>query len=279
MCDDPKELLATILNVYMPQILPTLDKYVVKGGRASDYYTYRKTGSMFITFTDWDIACVEDQLDPICRQIIDDLTARGIDVVTERIITHEGKRGIQLGFNCNRILYYFADVIAHPSNHRVFMNINKDTIKYIDYDYLLSDLAQTYRDRIHNLNIWLSELHIHDVTVHEDTYEKLLESISEHISTRLRKTFERDIKNIKEETDLTKREKREDLSDLFRRYRRTISELKNVTIPDLRERFEKLIRTKIRYEKLQRSAKRKSPVKHTRKKYSPDAKRTRRSPT
>ena len=270
MCDDPQELLATVLNVYIPEILPRLSNYVVKGGRASDYYIHKTRGG-FITFTDWDIACTEETLESNCRLIIDFLSTKGIRVNKDIIILEEN-RGYQLGFDCGK-MYYFIDVIAYPSDNKIFMHIKRDTINYVDYDYLLSDLAQTYRDRIHNLNVWLSELKIYNVTVNENDYEMLLEAISTKLTTILRETFERDKIRIQTDTSLTKEEINEDFIDLATRYDRDIVELNTITIPDLRERFEKLLRTKIRYERLQRSNKKKKP--YTRRAKSPNAKRTR----
>ena len=59
MCETElcQEKLNIILNLYIPQILPALDNYVVKGGRASDFYISQSTHQMLFGFTDWDLAC------------------------------------------------------------------------------------------------------------------------------------------------------------------------------------------------------------------------------
>ena len=261
MCDtiDCKELLTTILNVYMPRILPRLDNYVVKGGRASDYYINKKTGIPFITFTDWDIACTTIAAQETIRnQIIEFLKKEGFNnIKEEKIITNDNKKGIQIGVECNGETCFFIDIVLYALDDPIFINneISEQGIKYINIDYLLHDLTETYRDRINNLKEWLRELHIVNVSPSELTYDNIdpiLDSISQTHNKLITVEFEKNIALLDDDTDyeLTQEEKDEDKKEIIDKYENDIREINTVTIHDLRARFEKLIRTKIRYEKL-----------------------------
>lgn len=157
MCDtiDCKELLKSILNVYMPQILPRLDNYVVKGGRASDYYIDKTTG---LPFTDWDIACTTIAAQETIRNQIIEFLKKGFNnIKEEKIVTNDNKKGIQIGVDCKGQTCFFTDIVLYSPDDPIFINneLSKEGIKYINIDYLLHDLSETYKDRIHNLSEWL----------------------------------------------------------------------------------------------------------------------------
>ena len=259
MCDtiDCKELLKPILNVYMPQILPRLDNYVVKGGRASDYYIDKTRG---IPFTDWDIACTTISVQETIRnQIIEFLKKEGFNIKEAEIVTNDNKKGIQIGVDCNGQTCFFTDIILYSPDDPIFINneLSKEDIKYINIDYLLHDLSVTYQDRIHNLSAWLHQLHIDNVNPSELTYDNIvpiLDSIKQTHTALITAQFDRNIALLDDDTDyeLTQQEKDEDKKEITDKYENNIHEINTITIPDLRARFEKLIRTKDRYNKLKK---------------------------
>jgi hypothetical protein len=259
MCDTKncKEMLATILNVYMPQILLHLDNYVVKGGRASDYYIDKTIG---IPFTDWDIACTTiSAQETIRNQIIEVLKKKGFNIKEEKIVTNDKKKGIQIGVDCNGQTCFFTDIVLYSPDDPIFIKntLSEEGIKYINIDYLLHDLNETYQDRIHNLSEWLHEIHIDNVNPSELTYdniEPILDSIKQTHITLTTVQFDKNIALLDDDTDyeLTQEEKDEDKKEITDKYDNDIREINTVTIPDLRGRFEKLIRTKDRHNKLKK---------------------------
>ena len=255
-----KELLNPILNVYMPQILQPLDNYVVKGGRASDYYIDKTSG---IPFTDWDIACTSKVAQKTIRsQIIEFLKKEGFNNIKEEtIVTNDNKSGIQLGVYCKGEPCFFTDIVLYPPDHPIFINneISEQGIKYINIDYLLDDLTQTYRDRIHNLKEWLDEIHIVNVNPSELTYDNIdsiLDSIKQTHIDLLKVQLDKSIALLDDDTDyeLTQEEKDEDKKEITDKYENDINEIDTDIIPGLRARFEKLIRTKERFNKLKRES-------------------------
>ena len=138
-------------------------------------------------------------------------------------------------------------------------NYKKESLlKYINIDYLLRDLRETYQDRIHNLSEWLHELHIDNVNPSELTYDNIdpiLDSIKQTHITLTTVQFDKNIALLDDHTDyeLTQEEKDEDKKEITDKYENDIREINTVTIPDLRGRFEKLIRTKDRHNKLKRA--------------------------
>jgi hypothetical protein len=262
MCDtlDCKELLNPILNVYMPQILQPLDNYVVKGGRASDYYIDKTSG---IPFTDWDIACTSKVVQKTIRsQIIEFLKKEGLNNIKEEtIVTNDNKSGIQLGVDCKGQPCFFTDIVLYPPDDPIFINneISEQGIKYINIDYLLHDLKKTHEDRIDNLKEWLNELNIVNVSPSELTYDNIdpiLDSIKQTHIALIKVQFDKNIALLDDDSDyeLTKEEKDEDKKEIIDKYDNDINEIDTVTIPDLRARFEKLIRTKERFNKLKRES-------------------------
>ncbi len=260
MCDTKncKEMLATILNVYMPQILSRLDNYVVKGGRASDYYIDKTRG---IPLTDWDIACTTiSAQETIRNQIIEFLKKKGFNnIKEEKIVTNDKKKGIQIGVDCNGQTCFFTDIVLYSPDDPIFIKntLSEQDIKYINIDYLLHDLNETYQDRIHNLSEWLHELHIDNVNPSELTYDNIdpiLDSIKQTHITLTTVQFDKNIALLDDDTDyeLTQEEKDEDKKEITDKYENDIREINTVTIPDLRGRFEKLIRTKDRRNKLKK---------------------------
>jgi hypothetical protein len=263
MCEtlDCKELLNPILNVYMPQILQPLDNYVVKGGRASDYYIDKTSG---IPFTDWDIVCTSKVVQKTIRsQIIEVLKKEGFNNIKEEtIVTNDNKSGIQLGVYCKGEPCFFTDIVLYPPDDPIFINneISEQGIKYINIDYLLDDLTQTYRDRIHNLKEWLDEIHIVNVNPSELTYDNIdsiLDSIKQTHIALLKVQLDKSIALLDDDDtdyELTQEEKDEDKKEITDKYKNDINEIDTVTIPELRARFEKLIRTKERFNKLKRES-------------------------
>ena len=148
MCDtiDCKELLTTILNVYMPRILPRLDNYVVKGGRASDYYINKKTGIPFITFTDWDIACTTIAAQETIRnQIIEFLKKEGFNnIKEEKIVTNDEKKGIQIGVDCNGQICFFTDIVLYSPDDPIFIGLNLNTNSNLSCLNLIGFLITKY---------------------------------------------------------------------------------------------------------------------------------------
>jgi hypothetical protein len=251
-------MLATILNVYMPQILSRLDNYVVKGGRASDYYIDKTRG---IPLTDWDIACTTiSAQETIRNQIIEFLKKKGFNnIKEEKIVTNDKKKGIQIGVDCNGQTCFFTDIVLYSPDDPIFIKntLSEQDIKYINIDYLLHDLNETYQDRIHNLSEWLHELHIDNVNPSELTYDNIdpiLDSIKQTHITLTTVQFDKNIALLDDDTDyeLTQEEKDEDKKEITDKYENDIREINTVTIPDLRGRFEKLIRTKDRRNKLKK---------------------------
>jgi hypothetical protein len=242
----------------MPQILSPLDNYVVKGGRASDYYIDKTRG---IPLTDWDIACTTvSAQETIRNQIIEFLKKKGFNnIKEEKIVTNDKKKGIQIGVDCNGQTCFFTDIVLYSPDDPIFIKntLSEQDIKYINIDYLLHDLNETYQDRIHNLSEWLHELHIDNVNPSELTYDNIvpiLDSIKQTHITLTTVQFDKNIALLDDDTDyeLTQEEKDEDKKEITDKYENDIREINTVTIPDLRGRFEKLIRTKDRRNKLKK---------------------------
>lgn len=256
MCDTEacKSSLKNIMDNYIPRILPQLGDYVVKGGRASDYYISKLSGKKPATYTDWDIACKTERLQSqICDQIIRNLNNFGFtDIKRTSIVAKDRKKGLQLGVQCNEDVCYFVDIVVYGPDDPAFINIqtSDDGIKYISEEYLLTDLEATYQDRINDLKSWLGNLHITDIdpeNLSNENYNDILESIKKTLIQFLDDKFSLDISDIDDDDDFSQKEKDEDKQDLKKRYTDDIDEINTITIPQLKDRFEKLIRTKIRY--------------------------------
>lgn len=261
MCDtiECKEQLITILNIYIPKILPQLSNYIVKGGRASDYYISKITKKPFIRFTDWDIACENNVRKINCKKVIDYLKNVGFnDIRTSDITIHDGKQGTQIGINCGTDLCFFIDIIEYPSNDPIYLNseISDDNIRYVNLDYLINDLDETYRDRINNLNERLYNLHIKNINVEQlssDNLDSNLELMKASLTDSLHKRYENDIKLIESDNDddyvLSEEEKIEEKQQITKIYNSNMEQILTNDIPDLKSRIEKIIRTKDRYNK------------------------------
>ena len=87
-------------------------------------------------------------------------------------------------------------------------------------------------------------------------YLPILDSIKQTHIALIKVQFDKNIALLDDDSDyeLTKEEKDEDKKEIIDKYDNDINEIDTVTIPDLRARFEKLIRTKERFNKLKRES-------------------------
>lgn len=274
MCDSPDclETLVTILNIHIPEILSTLDNYVVKGGRASDFYISKQTGLQLIRFTDWDIACKnsQDQM-AIKQKIMDYLSNVGInknDIKSLKIRTNDGKSGIQLGINCNGSTCFFVDIVIYDKDDNIFQNIEKaNGINYINYTYMLNDLDLTFKDRVKNFSEWLNNYGITGIdtinlTSNVNTY---LDTVKQQLLQRLSDKLKHDIAEIDNDNELTEKEKNEDKDELYKKTKESEVQLYTVILPSLKNKLEKLIRTDDRLKTFKKGGHRKT-IKRVKKK-------------
>ena len=257
MCDSIEcmEILTTILNKYIPEVLPTLHNYVIKGGRASDYYISQHSGEELIRFTDWDIACdgIESQIS-IKNKIIDYLDQHGIsNIKIQSITTPDNKSGIQIGINCNSSDCYFADIVIYNSDDAIFSNIQtNNNIRYINIDYLLSDLQNTYKDRITNLSDDLYNFHITNIDL--NNLNNSIDFYMGEIAIQLIKKYSiksaTDIARINKDKNLDQEEKMEEIEGINKSVQEGIRQMYSEILPKFKMNFEKLMRTSDRLKKI-----------------------------
>jgi hypothetical protein len=250
MCDsaDCLETLVTILNIYIPEILSSVDNYVVKGGRASDYYISKQTGIKLLRLTDWDIACKNTEDQTIIKQkIIEYLNKVKIsNIKILKIRTNDGKPGIQLGINCNGSTCFFVDIVVYSNDTVIFENIQKyNGINYINYNYMLNDLDLTFKDRIKNFAEWLNNYGITGIdtinlTSNINTY---LDTVKQQLLQRLTDKLKHDIDEIDNDNELTEKEKNEDKDEIYNKTEESKIQLYTTILPSLKSKLEKLIRT------------------------------------
>jgi hypothetical protein len=260
MCDSIEcmEILTTILNIYIPEILPNVNNYVIKGGRASDYYISKSIGEDLIRFTDWDIACdgIESQ-NLIKDRIIEYLSQHGIlNIKIQSITTSDNKSGIQLGINCNTSDCYFADIVIYNPDDPIFSNIQtNNNIRYINIDYLLSDLQETYKDRVRNLSYELYNFHITNIDINNlNNLNNSIDFYMGEISIQLIKNYSiksaTDIVRINKYKDLDQQEKMEEIEGINKSLQDGIRQMYSEILPKFKNSFEKLIRTADRLKKI-----------------------------
>lgn len=250
------ELITTIVNNYIPNVLQTLENYVVKGGKASDYYITHYKGKKIIRFTDWDLACnsIESQ-EIIKNTIINYLSTYGIsNIVIQRIINHDAKKGIQIGMDCGNSISYFLDIIIYEQNDPIFTNILiNNNIRYININSLLTDLQETYNDRINNLSKELFEFRIMDIDINRlnDNIEFYMNKITNQLIQKYSIKTTTDIAKIKKLKTLSETDKNEDIKDVQNYLQNNIIQMYSDILPKFRLHFEKLIRTYTRLQLLQ----------------------------
>jgi hypothetical protein len=259
MCDSVEcmEILTTILNKYIPEVLSTINNYVIKGGRASDYYISQYTGKELIRFTDWDIVCdsIESQT-LIKSKIIDYLNQQGIsNIKIQPIITHDNKSGIQIGISCINSICYFVDIIIYKNDDPIFSNIEtNNNLRYINIDYLLNDLQNTYKDRITNLTEELHNFHINNIDLNNltSTINFYIDEIEIKLINNYSKKSASNIALIKKDKYLDQQEKMEEIEKLNKSVREDVKQIYSVILPKFKTNFEKLFRTSDRLEKIKK---------------------------
>ena len=258
MCDSIEcmEILTTILNKYIPEVLPTLQNYVIKGGRASDYYISQHSGEELIRFTDWDIACDSIEAQKVIKNgIIAYLNQHGVsNIKIQPITTPDNKSGIQLGVNCGSSDCYFTDIVIYNPDDPIFSNIQvNNNIKYINLDYLLSDLQNTYKDRIKNLSEDLYNFHINNINL--NNLNSNIDFYMGEIAIQLIKNYSiksaTDIARINKDKDLDQEEKMEEIKGINKSVQEGIRQLYSEILPKFKTSFEKLIRTADRLKKIE----------------------------
>lgn len=268
MCDTEicKEILNTILNKYIPSILPTLNNYVVKGGRASDFYISKNTGQQLFGFTDWDLACNSGQSQLIIKDtIISALKENGIrDIQTQKITTQDNKSGIQLGIKCDNDICFFVDIVIYDNSDPIFKdNITNEGINYVNLNYLLDDLQTTNSERTLRLSDELNNFHINDINTNDLTnnVESYINIIKEQLIRKRTSKAVAEIASIMRDSTLDENEKLEDIEEVNNRTSIDINNLISEIIPEFKSKFEKLLRTNYRLKMLQQMGGRKIIIK------------------
>jgi hypothetical protein len=261
MCDTPEcnEILMNITNNIIPNILKSSEGYVVKGGKASDYYIKKQSGEVLNEFTDWDIACKTKEIqEAIYKQIKDTITKNysSYKIIEENVRTKDEKKGIQIGINCNGKDCFFVDLIIYSASDKIYQNNETNNgIIYISKSYLLDDLKQTYEDRINDLTVFLQNWDVNlipDPSKLDDGYKDYLRLIRILFDKKLKTEHKQNINSIDNESsqEIDEEERNEIIQEYNDRYIKGIEELENIIIPDIESRIKKLIRTKSRYEQL-----------------------------
>lgn len=257
MCDtiECMEILTTILNIHIPAILPSLNNYVVKGGRASDFYISQYTGKELIRFTDWDLACNSRENQTVIKdKVITYLNQQGItNIATQTITTQDDKLGIQLGIKCNGTNCFFIDIVIYPPSDPIFnSNQTNKGINYVNLNYLFDDLNITNTERIQRLIEELDNFNIINIDVNNLTNDInfYIDDIRNQLIKKRTLKAENDISEILKDTDLNDIEKEEDIEETNKKFSDDISYIISEILPTFRTNFEKLIRTNERFKKI-----------------------------
>lgn len=251
----------TILNIDIPEILKNNNNYVVKGGRAFDYYTYTINGQKMIHLTDWDIACTPSNCDQLKNTILEYLKQKhNLNFIQQNISLPGEKNGTQIGFKCASNECYFVDLVKYESDDSIFTNIVKnDNINFISREYMLNDLRETYKDRkdaliesLPTFGIDLSRITFENYSndyknVEDDIMKGLLDEYNRNVDETT-KRFIRRSKNPQLDIEELEIELKEDLDDIKDRFEKNILSVKEETLHDLKEKFLKFYRTKTRYD-------------------------------
>lgn len=255
MCDSDENYL-TILNEYIPNILQNLKlEYVVKGGRSFDYYLYLENGEKMIYLTDWDIACYAENIEEIKNIIMSYIEEKSLKLMTENITTNDNKKGIQIGIEPNKC--FFIDLVTYDKDNEIFKNITigNDNIKYVNKQYMLNDLRNTYEDRRKNIIEGLEHYGINQFN-----FVSLNDDLSNIQSILFKKINDKQTFDIKKyETNyssgnLDSEEYEEIKEELNERFINNVESLYNETIPEIKNILSKFYRTKNRYNKLYKNS-------------------------
>ena len=253
MCETElcQEKLNIILNLYIPQILPALDNYVVKGGRASDFYISQSTHQMLFGFTDWDLACDSEASQTIIKNtIISYLNEQGItNIETHTTTTPDKKHGIQLGIKCNEEICFFIDIFIYESTDDIFNNpLISNGIKYVNIDYLFDDLKQTNTDRTERLSEQLELLDITTIDPHRltDNVNSYMDIIQQQIIRRATDKGIAETIKVQENPRYISDEKDDFIEEIKKRTSDNINSFISEELPKIRTDIQKLIRTNIR---------------------------------
>lgn len=253
MCETEmcKEILNTILNGYIPQILPRLHNYIVKGGRASDFYISQSTHQMLFGFTDWDLACDSEATQTIIKNtIISYLNENSIrDIKTQKITTPDKKRGEQLGIECNGEICFFIDIVVYESTDDIFNNpLISNGINYVNIDYLFDDLKQTNTDRTERLTEQLELLEITTIDPHRltDNVNSYMDIIQQQIIRRATDKGIAETIKIEQNPRYTSDAKDDYIEEIKKQTSDNINSFISEELPKIRTDIQKLIRTNIR---------------------------------
>lgn len=258
MCDtiECMEIITTILNKYIPEILPTLENYVVKGGKASDFYISHNTGKELIRFTDWDLACNSEESQTIIKnKILDYLDKQGIlNIKQQKIVAHDGKKGLQIGIECAGEECFFVDIVIYSPDDSIFIdNTINGNVRYVNINYLLNDLQQTYSEREDRLSEELDTFNITGIDSHNITNDisYYMNQIREQLILNRKIKASSDICKINQDKSLEEEEKKEYIDEIINI---DINELISEILPSFRNSIEKLLRTKDRLQKIREIA-------------------------
>lgn len=257
MCETElcKEILNTILNGYIPQILPTLHNYVVKGGRASDFYISQSTGQMLFGFTDWDLACDSKETQETIENTIKSyLSQRGIrNIQSQQIITQDSKPGKQLGIKCDEEKCFFIDIVIYGSSDPIFNSPSIDNgINYININYLFDDLKQTNTDRTERLSQELSDFNIVDIDVYNltDNINLYMDNIQQQLTKSITDKGLDDIKKIESNIKISPKRKVEYIEEIKEQIANNIASIISELLPKIKTNIQKLLRTNYRLQKI-----------------------------
>ena len=260
MCDTEEclEIVTTLLNTIIPNILTTCEKYVVKGGRSIDFYIHKKKQSVpLITLTDWDIICSKDTQKIIKKKIIESIDAflksyniiHDIKIVTSNMTMPDGKKGIQIGIHCNESDCFLVDLIVYDDNDEIFTDNQRDDngINYISKNYMVHDLKQTETDRLQNLDDFTVDFNLDKLNLN-DTVEKNIGEIETKYKNNLQKYLDEQKKMIDDDSakDYSIKDRLEDKTYLQKNYETSVSELYSEIIPKTKDTISKYLRTKHR---------------------------------
>lgn len=268
MCDlEPcMDSYLTILNIDIPDILKRSNNYVVKGGRSFDYYAYEANGQKMVHLTDWDVACTPSAIDPLKNQILESLRRRhNLNFIEQIIVLPDNTKGIQIGFECASNKCYFIDLVPYDADDPIFANIvMHEDVKYINREYMLHDLRETYNNRrddiinhISSFGVDVSRMTLNDFSYdykiveeeikqsleqsRDNQIQNLMNDCNRRIELRRRKNPDVDVTELKNECD-------EDVAEVKSKFEKDASLLREDTLPELKERLLKLYRTKMRYD-------------------------------
>lgn len=263
MCDlEPCiDIYITILNIDIPDFLKTQSNYAVKGGRAFDFYVYAVNNKQMIHLTDWDIACTSQNYETMKNNFIQFLQDRHPDIeIVEHTLSFPGvKNGYQVGFKCVEKECDFIDFIQYENNDNIFIDtVTNHDINYINREYMLKDLKETYNDRSKAIVDWLQS---YGIDVDENSFigfTQQYETIKQSIIDKITNKFTNDEnstrafyakKKLKQTANITDFDEdlNDELAELRERYEKNLKSAINEDIPKLKELLSKFYRTKDRY--------------------------------